>query len=31
LSRPFVVGFLVADILRRVEFPVRGHRHAFEA
>jgi hypothetical protein len=30
-SRPFVAGFLVADILRRVELPVRCHRHAAEA
>jgi hypothetical protein len=30
-SRPFVAGFLVADILRRVEFIVRCHSHAVEA
>src|SRR5215468_9426519 len=31
LSRPFVAGFFVADILRRVELLVRCHRHAVEA
>src|SRR5215475_6626020 len=30
-SRPFVAGFFVADILRRVELLVRCHRHAVEA
>ena len=30
-SRPFVAGFFVADILRRVEFIVRCHSHAVEA
>src|SRR5262249_35334197 len=30
-SRPFVAGFLVADILPRVELVVRRHRHAVEA
>src|SRR6516225_7505742 len=30
-SRPFVAGFFVADILRRVELPVRRHGHAVEA
>src|SRR5262252_1050510 len=30
-SRPFVAGFFVADILRRVELPVRCHSHAVEA
>src|SRR6266536_6033769 len=30
-SRPFVAGFLVADILRRVELLVRCHRHTAEA
>src|SRR5262245_58566535 len=30
-SRPFVAGFFVADILRRVEVPVRCHRHTVEA
>src|SRR5215470_10773983 len=30
-SRPFVAGFLVADILRRVELLVRCHSHATEA
>src|SRR5262245_39357969 len=30
-SRPFVAGFLVADILRRVELIVRCHGHAVEA
>src|SRR5262249_11450050 len=30
-SRPFVAGFFVADILRRVELLVRCHRHATEA
>src|SRR5215468_6941608 len=31
LSRLFVAGFFVADILRRVELIVRCHRHAVEA
>src|SRR5215468_2351006 len=31
LSRLFVAGFFVADILRRVELPVRCHGHAVEA
>jgi hypothetical protein len=30
-SRPFVAGFYVANILRRVEFIVRRHSHAVEA
>jgi hypothetical protein len=30
-SRHFVAGFYVANILRRVEFIVRCHRHAVEA
>src|SRR5215813_163059 len=30
-SRPFVAGFYVADILRRVELIVRCHGHAVEA
>lgn len=30
-SRPFVAGFFVADILRRVEFIVRCHSHSVEA
>src|SRR5262245_21670215 len=30
-SRPFVAGFYVANILRRVELPVRCHSHAVEA
>ena len=30
-SRPFVAGFFVANILRRVELPVRCHSHAVEA
>src|SRR5215813_9861618 len=30
-SRPFVAGFFVTDILRRVELLVRCHRHAAEA
>src|SRR5262252_6975416 len=30
-SSPFVTGFFVSDILRRVELPVRCHRHAVEA
>src|SRR5215510_15099634 len=30
-SRPFIAGFFVADILRRVELLVRRHRHAAEA
>src|SRR5215467_4165130 len=30
-SRPFVAGFYVSNILRRVELPVRCHRHAIEA
>ena len=30
-SRPFVAGFFVADILRRVEFIVRCDSHAVEA
>src|SRR5262252_4972248 len=30
-SSPFVAGFFVADILRRVELPVRCHSHAVEA
>src|SRR5215471_16112658 len=30
-SRPFVAGFFVANILRRVELIVRCHRHAVEA
>src|SRR5262249_47643337 len=30
-SRPFVAGFFVADILRRVEILVLGHSHAAEA
>src|SRR5262245_52232963 len=30
-SRPFVAGFFVADILRRVELLVRCHSHAVEA
>ena len=30
-SRPFVAGFSVADILRRVEFIVRRHSHAVKA
>src|SRR6516165_3470176 len=30
-SRPFVAGFLVANILRRVELPVRCHCHPVEA
>jgi hypothetical protein len=30
-SCPFVAGFFVADILRRVELPVRCHSHAVEA
>src|SRR6266540_67944 len=30
-SRPFVAGFFVADILRRVELLVRCHRHTAEA
>src|SRR5262252_2479608 len=30
-SSPFVTGFFVADILRRVELPVRCHGHAVEA
>src|SRR5262245_50404436 len=30
-SRPFVAGFYVSNILRRVEFIVRRHSHAVEA
>src|SRR5262249_34732837 len=30
-SRPFVAGFLVANLLRRVELLVRCDRHAAEA
>src|SRR5262252_9440046 len=30
-SSPFVAGFLVANILRRVELPVRCHSHPVEA
>ena len=30
-SSPFVAGFFVADILRRVELPVRRNSHAVEA
>ena len=30
-SRPFVAGFFVTDILRRVELPIRCNRHAAEA
>ena len=30
-SRPFVAGFFVADILRRVEFIVRCHSHVVES
>ena len=30
-SSPFVAGFFVANILRRVELPVRCHSHAVEA
>src|SRR5215475_12475073 len=30
-SRPFVAGFFVSDILRRVELIVRCHSHAAEA
>src|SRR5215510_9289406 len=30
-SRPFVARFYVTNILRRVELPVRCHRHAVEA
>ena len=30
-SRPFIAGFFVADVLRRVELLVRCHSHAVEA